>query len=325
VDGTNLVLTARRLRATGRAGPEPCAHRIKFKQKVLSRTCAGVCSPRRFLILRKGWAWPVDLLVNNAGFGPVRRVNEVRSETLLDMVQVNCRAVLHLTRLYLPGMVARARRRCVDRRLNGLIPGGSVPFNLRSDHGVRPVFGGSLAEEMKPHGIRCARLCPGTTPSEFPRSCRPSVEFERSGTIGGNGWRATGLKALAAGKSYVISGLGHYLGAHRRAAGAARLVTRIAAKLFRPPDERARNQGLKRALFALCSPYQQAGEPFFLVGRNTHLKSSEASNPSVMKLLDETVGRAAPNVRYGASSRPFSRFCVYTNAPHRRCIATRCA
>ena len=61
-----------------------------------------------------------------------------------------------------------------------------------------------------------------------------------SGTsLGGTGSVRNGLKALAAGKSYVISGLGNYLGAHGERLVPRRFVTRIAAKLFRPPDKRA--------------------------------------------------------------------------------------
>jgi short-subunit dehydrogenase len=43
-----------------------------------------------------------------------------------------------------------------------------------------------------------------------------------------------GLQALAAGKSYVISGVGNYLGAHSQRLVPRRFVTRIAAKMFRP-------------------------------------------------------------------------------------------
>ena len=45
----------------------------------------------------------------------------------------------------------------------------------------------------------------------------------------------TGLQALAAGKSYVISGAGNYLGAHMQRLVPRRVVTSIAAKMFRPP------------------------------------------------------------------------------------------
>jgi len=39
---------------------------------------------------------------------------------------------------------------------------------------------------------------------------------------------------LAAGKSYVISGLGNYLGAHSQRIVPRRIVTRFAANMFRP-------------------------------------------------------------------------------------------
>ena len=46
-----------------------------------------------------------------------------------------------------------------------------------------------------------------------------------------------GLHALAAGKSYVISGTRNYLGAQVQRLVPRRLVTSIAAKLFRPAQE----------------------------------------------------------------------------------------
>jgi short-subunit dehydrogenase len=46
----------------------------------------------------------------------------------------------------------------------------------------------------------------------------------------------TGLKALAAGKSYVISGLGNYLGALGERLVPRRMVTRIAASMFKPRE-----------------------------------------------------------------------------------------
>ncbi len=86
---------------------------------------------------------------------------------------------------------------------------------------------------MKSHGVRVCALCPGTTTSEFHElAAHPSHAKGReqsAETVARNG-----LKALAAGKSYVISGLGNYLGAHGERLVPRRLVTQIAAKLFRP-------------------------------------------------------------------------------------------
>src|SRR5262249_57470677 len=94
-------------------------------------------------------------------------------------------------------------------------------------------LGEGWAEEMRPHGIRVCALCPGTTESEFhdvaghpARSRRKSETAEKVAR--------TGLRALARGKSYVISGVGNYLGAHGERLVPRRFVTRIAANLFRP-------------------------------------------------------------------------------------------
>jgi len=77
-----------------------------------------------------------------------------------------------------------------------------------------------LAEEMKPHGIRVCALCPGTTQSEFHEVAgHPAHSKGRQETA--EKVAKTGLRALAAGKSYVISGLGNYFGAQ-----AERLVPR---------------------------------------------------------------------------------------------------
>jgi short-subunit dehydrogenase len=90
-----------------------------------------------------------------------------------------------------------------------------------------------LAEEMKPHGIRVCALCPGTTESEFHDVAgHPSRSKGRQETAAKVA--KTGLRALAAGKSYVISGLGNYLGAHGERLVPRRFVTRVAANLFRP-------------------------------------------------------------------------------------------
>jgi len=115
-----------------------------------------------------------------------------------------------------------------------------------------------------------------------PRSCRPSVRGSKgSGTIAETVAR-NGLKALAAGKSYGSAGPGEVpLPAARTASGwcQRRVVTRIAAKLFRPPDERAETRDLKGQLVALVFAREQAAGDRLPCWSEYPLKSSEASNP----------------------------------------------
>jgi short-subunit dehydrogenase len=90
-----------------------------------------------------------------------------------------------------------------------------------------------LAEEMKPYGVRVCALCPGTTTSEFHDVAgHPSHARRRSETA--EKVARTGLRALASGKSCVISGLGNYLGAQSQRFVPRRVVTRIAANMLGP-------------------------------------------------------------------------------------------
>ena len=68
-------------------------------------------APEKIYDFTKQQGLDIDLLINNAGFGQYGELTQVPVQRLLDMVQVNCAAVVHLSRLYLADMVAR---RCGD-------------------------------------------------------------------------------------------------------------------------------------------------------------------------------------------------------------------
>jgi short-subunit dehydrogenase len=94
-------------------------------------------------------------------------------------------------------------------------------------------FAEGLAEEMKPYGIRVCALCPGSTESEF-HAVAGQERFTSKHQETAEKVARTGLEALASGKSYVISGVSNYLGAHSQRLVPRRMVTRIAAGMFRP-------------------------------------------------------------------------------------------
>ena len=230
--GTHLILTARR-----RDRLEELAKRLRSKfriqAEIFEADLSKLSAPQEIFNFTQEKGIAVDLLINNAGFGQFGELTTVDPERLLDMVQVNCSAVLHLTRLFLPPMIAH-------RQGDVLIVASTASFQAVpyiSTYAATKVFdlylAEGLAEEMKPHGIRICALCPGTTESEFHEVAgHPSHSKGRQETAAKVA--KTGLRALAAGKSYVISGLGNYLGAHGERLVPRRFVTRIAASLFRP-------------------------------------------------------------------------------------------
>jgi len=230
--GTHLLLTARRGdRLLELAKQLRSKHKISAE--IFEADLSKPSAPEEIFQFTKEKGIAVDVLINNAGFGQYGELPSVEPQRLLDMVQVNCGAVLHLTRLFLPEMVAR-------RRGDVLIVASTVAFQAVpyiSTYAATKVFdlflAEGLAEEMKPYGVRVCALCPGTTTSEFHDVAgHPSHARRRSETA--EKVARTGLRALASGKSCVISGLGNYLGAQSQRFVPRRVVTRIAANMLGP-------------------------------------------------------------------------------------------
>ena len=232
--GTKLVLTARRkdrLEELGRRLTATC----KVSTEVFSADLADPSAPEKIFAFTKEKGIEIDLLINNAGFGQYGEFTAVEKQRLLDIVQVNCHAVVHLTRLYLPEMVARRRGDVLI--LASTASFQAVPYisTYAASKAFDLLFAEGLAEEMKPYGIRVCALCPGSTKSEF-HVVSGQEKFQRRVETAEK-VAHTGLKALAAGKSYDISGLGNYLGAHGERLVPRRFVTRMAGKMFKPGNK----------------------------------------------------------------------------------------
>jgi short-subunit dehydrogenase len=230
--GTHLVLTARRLDRLQLIA-EDLRKKHGVQTQVVAADLARREAPQEIYAFTKEKGLRIDLLINNAGFGQYGEVPQVETERLLDMVEVNCTAVVHLTRLFLPEMVARRSGDILI--LASTASFQAVPYisTYAATKAFDLFFAEGLAEEMKPHGIRVCALCPGSTESEF-HAVAGQEAFTSRNQEPAEKVARTGLQALASGKSYVISGLGNYLGAHSQRLVPRRLVTRVAASMFRP-------------------------------------------------------------------------------------------
>jgi short-subunit dehydrogenase len=232
--GTNLVLTARRRdRLEELSQTLASTHKIQTKLFVADLTERG--APESIFQFTKEQGIEVELLINNAGFGAYGEFPTVERRRLTDMVQVNCAAVVHLTRLYLPEMIARRRGDVMIVASTASFQGVPYISTYAATKAFDLLFAEGLAEEMKPHGIRVCALCPGSTETEFQEVAGQShlaasmVNRETAEKVA-----RTGLRALAAGKSYVISGLANYFGVLGQRLVSRRFVTRVAARMFKP-------------------------------------------------------------------------------------------
>ena len=232
--GTHLVLTARRKeRLVDLSNELNTKHRVKTEVFVADLAQPG--APEQIFGFTKEKGIEIDLLINNAGFGKYGEFQSIEKGRLLDMVQVNCSAVVHLTHVFAQGMVARRRGDILI--LASTASFQAVPYisTYAATKAFDLLFAEGLAEELKPYGIRVCALCPGSTESEFHVVAGQDKFIHRAETA--QKVARTGLRALAAGKSYVISGLGNYLGAHGERLVPRRFVTRTAARMFQPKEE----------------------------------------------------------------------------------------
>ena len=234
--GANLVLTARRQDRLEKLAQELSAA-TKIRTDVFAADLTQPGAPQQIYAYTAAKQINVDILINNAGFGAYGEFAATEPQRLLDMVQVNCSAVVHLTRLYLPNMIQQQRGDVLIVASTASFQGVPYISTYAATKAFDLIFAEGLAEEVQPFGVRVCALCPGSTESEFLEVAGQSgVASARRSRETAEKVAHVGLQALSAGKSYVISGAGNYFGAHSQRLVPRRFVTRIAAKMFRPRD-----------------------------------------------------------------------------------------
>lgn len=107
----------------------------------------------------------VRVLVNASGFGRFGTYADIPIADSLDMIDLNCKALVAMTELTLPYMREGAKILQLDS-LSSFQP---VPYiNV---YGATKAFvlsySRALNVELKPRGIRCMAMCPGWVKTEF--------------------------------------------------------------------------------------------------------------------------------------------------------------
>ena len=110
---------------------------------------------------------PVDVLVNNAGFGMAGRFLDGDPDALHRMLTVNIAALTALTRIYAPAMVARGS----GKILNVASVVAFQPVPGIAAYAATKAYVMSLSEalhaELDGTGVTVTCLCPGATDTEF--------------------------------------------------------------------------------------------------------------------------------------------------------------
>jgi short-subunit dehydrogenase len=230
--GANLVLTARRTDRLEKLAADLAAkHAVKVE--IFATDLIRPEAPREIFAFTAEKGIEVELLVNNAGFGAFGLIHDIPESRLLEMIQVNCSAVVELTRLYVPAMVAR-------RHGDVLIVASVAGFQALAFNAVYAatkafdlLFAEGIAEELREFGIGVCALCPGSTTTEFQKVAQQPDRIFRAAETADKVARA-GLEGLVRGKSSVISGFKNKLMVASERVAPRRFIVRMAAKMMRP-------------------------------------------------------------------------------------------
>ncbi|MGG5808250.1 SDR family oxidoreductase [Falsiroseomonas sp. CW058] len=118
-------------------------------------------------ITRLVGAMEVDVLVNNAGVDRPRKFLEAEADDIDLLVDVNLRAVLHLCRLVVPGMVARDRGHVVN--ISSIA--GAYNFGGNSTYHATKAAVSMLSRQLRIDAfgrrVRVTEICPGRVATDI--------------------------------------------------------------------------------------------------------------------------------------------------------------
>lgn len=187
---------------------------------------------------------PVEILVNNAGSGQLGEFSKVPMESLISMIRLNVEAVVRLTRLFLPAMVANRRGKILNTASVAAFEPGPMLAAYHATKAFVLSLSESLVEELKSTGVTVTALCPGVTDTDF-ISKAGMIEtklFQTRNVMAPQEVAAQGFEALMRGDRLCVVG-----GENKAVVFARRLLTTSAqAKLLRKMYEPAPAKQQKR-------------------------------------------------------------------------------
>jgi short-subunit dehydrogenase len=239
-EGARLVLVARtksKLDALAAELAREHGVEVHTHSDDLSRPGAGL----RVRDAVRALGWPVDVLVNNAGFATYGALETQPLSQLREEIDLNVAALVELTHAFLPELLARR---------GGVIHVASTaafqPVPYMAVYGASKAFVLSFSEalwaENRERGLKVLALCPGATETPF---------FDRVGAAEASlGARATpesvvdeAMDAFASNRAYLITGRRNYWLAHTSRWVPRALAARLAANLMKPRAHAALTAG----------------------------------------------------------------------------------
>ena len=208
-DGYNPVLVSR-TREDLEAVKEELEDRFDVQAPIITGDLSREATPEEIKDEITETNLKIDLLVNNAGRGQMGEFTETDWETDREMMHLNMDAVVHLTKLFLPGMKKRGRGGIINvSSLAAFQPGPLMALYYASKSFVQ-LFSEAIAEEVEDRGINVTALSPGPVKTGFKiKGKKPQTkQSDRSVALDPGYVAKAGYEGLKSGKRVVIPGIG---------------------------------------------------------------------------------------------------------------------
>jgi hypothetical protein len=207
-DGYELVLVARDVARLEELGAE-LARRHGVAAHAIRADLSDAGAPARLAADVQALGVEIDVLVNSAGYGLFGPFAETDLDAELGMIQLNVTALTHLTKLFLPGMLARRRGRILNVASTAAFQPGPLMAVYYATKAYVLSLSEALANELAGTGVTVTALCPGPTSTGF----QAGAKMEASRLVRGKKIMDSqtvarvGYDALKRGKTVVVPGL----------------------------------------------------------------------------------------------------------------------
>src|SRR5207245_1067096 len=175
-DGYGLVLVARNKKALDANAVELRKLGSPWVMNCV-KDLAELEAPEEVFAYTENASIHIDVLVNNAGYGVRGAFAKTSLDDELEMMQLNMVALTHLTKLYLPQMIARGSGKILQVASTAAFQPGPFMAVYYASKAYVLSFSEALYEELSGSGVTVTTLCPGPVPTGF--QTRAGVDLTR--------------------------------------------------------------------------------------------------------------------------------------------------
>jgi uncharacterized protein len=205
--GYDLVLIARSVQAL-----EDLAAGIREKSRrnvrVIALDLSAVDAPPKLWDALSDVASEIEILINNAGFGLTGFFAELDSEKQMEIIHLNIGALTHLSRLFLPAMIARRKGYILNVASTAAFQPGPLMAVYFASKAYVVMLSEALHNEIRDKGVIVTTLCPGPTRTEFQSRAGMDASklFSGPNVMDARTVAEIGFKAMMGGRSLVVAG-----------------------------------------------------------------------------------------------------------------------